>query len=199
MVLGELSPCQVLLRTYSTATSTTSHTPFSPSEIKSYVHWAARRDLNREPCLYKGSACGVHARYSLNQFAARAGQHRHRQAQAPPRRRFTNRCLPALHFGAQPRCRPPAPAAPPAAGEIAAAQKPPHGKHLPPHKGQGRGSPGAAGGNRSASPRERPPGAGTAAAPAGSGRPIPPRWRPEPAAPAGERPPPAPSDRKSVV
>lgn len=39
---------------------------------------------------------------------ARAGQHRHRQAQAPPSRSFTNRCLPALHFGAQPSCLPPA-------------------------------------------------------------------------------------------
>lgn len=138
-----------------------------------------RRNLHQEPCLYKGSACAVRARYPLNQFAARAGQHRHRQAQAPPRRSFTNRCLPAPHFGAQPSCRPPAPAAPPAAGEIAAAQKPPHGKHLPHHKGQRQGSPGAAGGTRSVSPRERPPGAGTAAAPAGNGHPIPPRWRPD--------------------
>lgn len=119
-----------------------------------------RRDLNRSRAYVRArSEAFTLDTSSTSLLPGLANQHR--QAQAPPKMRFIKSLPPRSPLRGKPKL-PPSLAAPPAAGEIVAAhaaagrarpaaQKPPHGKRLPHHKGgtgrRGKGHAGDPGGD----------------------------------------------------
>lgn len=128
-----------------------------------------RRDVNRSRAYTRARSEAFMLDTSSTSLPPELAK-QHRQAQAPLKMRFINRSLPALHFGAKPSCRPPRRHRRRSGKSrrhtrLPGEPDPPHKSHLMANTsrttkaapgGGGRGTPGASGETRSASPAGSP-------------------------------------------